>query len=158
VVPNSSLLSGATSPTLTFSPLDPTNAGSYYVIVQNTTNSVVNSVQSSTVSVGVLADNPITNVISPTLSQVALPPIGTDAATGIDPSGTYLCVLDFGTTAFAGQVNGITFTPVSLQTTQSGTDPNYLGTWTTSTTDVNGLSLSRAAAWAGKPTATWPRS
>jgi hypothetical protein len=136
---NSSLLSGATSPTLTFSPLDPTNAGSYYVIVQNTTNSVVNSVQSSTVSVGVLADNPITNVISPTLSQVALPPIGTDAATGIDPSGTYLCVLDFGTTAFAGQVNGITFTPVSLQTTQSGTDPNYLGTWTTSTTDVNGF-------------------
>ena len=68
---NSSLLSGATSATLTFSPLDPTNAGSYYVIVQNTTNSVLNSVQSSTVSVGVLADNPITNVISPTLSQVA---------------------------------------------------------------------------------------
>jgi hypothetical protein len=136
---NNSLLSGATNATLTFSPLDPTNAGPYYVIVQNTTNSVVNSVQSSTVSVRVLADNPITNVISPTLSQVALPPIGTDAATGIDPAGTYLCVLDFGTMAFSGQVNGITFTPVSLQTTQSGTDPYYGGTWTASTTDANGF-------------------
>ena len=136
---NNLLLSGATSPTLTFSPLDPTNAGTYYVIVQNTTNSVVNSVQSSNAFVGVLANNPITNVISSTLSQVALPPTGTDAATGIDPGGTYLCVLDFGTAAFSGQVNGVTFTPVSLLTTQSGTDPNYGGTWTASTTDANGF-------------------
>jgi len=133
-------LPGATSLTLSFSPLDPTNAGSYYVIVQNTTNSVVNSVQSSTVSVGVLADNPTTNIISATLSQVTLPPIGTDAATGIDPGGTYLCVLDFGTSAFGGAVNGIDFTPVSLTgTSQSGTDPNYGGTWTASTTDANGF-------------------
>ena len=125
-------LAGATTALLNFSPLDPTNAGSYYVAITN----VAGTTNSSVVSVGVLVG---TNVISPTLSQVQLPALNTDTATGIDPGSNYLCVLDFGTSAFSGQVNGINFTPVSLQTTQSGTDPNYGGTWTASTTDANGF-------------------
>ena len=39
-------------------------------------------------------------------------------------------------------INGINFTPVNLTsatTTQSGTDPNYGGTWTASTTDTLGF-------------------
>jgi hypothetical protein len=103
------------------------------VIITNSAGSVTSSV----VSVGVLFG---TNVISPTLSQVQLPAIGTDAATGIDPGSNYLCVLDFARTAYSGTVNGITFTPVNLSgTNQTGTDPNYGGTWTASTIDTNGF-------------------
>jgi hypothetical protein len=133
---NSLPLSGATNAVLSFSPLNPTNAGTYYVLVQNTTNLVLNSVQSSNAVVGVLVG---TNVISPTLSQVQLPATGTDAATGIGTGSNYLCVLDFGAAAFSGQVNGVTFTPVNLLTTPTGADPNYGGTWSASTTDANGF-------------------
>ena len=107
------------------------------MIVQNTTNSVVNSVQSSTVSVGVIG----TNVFSPTLSQVQLPASGTDVATGIGNGTNYLCVLDFGLSAYAATINGIIFTPVNLGsvTNLSGVDPNYGGTWTASTTDTAGF-------------------
>ncbi len=135
---NNTLLSGATNPGLGFSPLAITNAGSYYVTVTN----VAGAVTSSVAVVQVLV-NPVTNVISSTLSQVALPPTNTDANTGIGAGANtnYLCVLDFGLTAFSGAVNGITFTPVSIAsgTTASGSDPNYGGTWTASTTDVNGF-------------------
>jgi hypothetical protein len=127
---NGSPLPGATNYLLNFSPLVATNAGSYYVAITN----VAGTTNSSVVSVGVLT------VTSPTLSLVQLPATGTDAATGIDPGSNYLCVLDFAASAFSGQVNGVTFTPVSLSgATQSGVDPNYGGSWTASTTDVNGF-------------------
>jgi Immunoglobulin domain len=130
---NSLPLAGATTAVLSFSPLDPTNAGAYFVVVTNIAPPVVTS---SVVSVRVIVG---TNVISPKLSQVQLPTLNTDTVTGIDPGSNYLCVLDFGPSAFSGQVNGVTFTPVNLVTTQSGTDPNYGGTWTASTIDVNGF-------------------
>src|ERR1039458_1911533 len=48
--------------------------------------------------------------------------------------------LDSAASAFSGAINGINFTPVSLSgATQSGVDSNYGGTWTASTTDVNGF-------------------
>ena len=132
---NSLLVPNYTNAGVQFIPLDPTNGGLYYVIVTN----VAGSITSSVVSVGVLV-NAITNVISSALSQVRLPAIGTDAATGIGAGSNYLCLLDFGSSAFSGAVNGITFTPVNLtETTQSGTDPNYGGTATASTTDTNGF-------------------
>jgi hypothetical protein len=130
---NAAAVPGDINSLIAFSPLDPTNAGSYYVIITNSAGSVTSSV----VSVGVLFG---TNVISPTLSQVQLPATGTDAATGIDPGSNYLCVLDFAPSAYSGMVNGITFTPVNLSgTNQTGTDPNYGGTWTASTIDTNGF-------------------
>ena len=101
---NSLALPGATTAVLSFSPLDPTNAGAYFVVV---TNIAPPTLTSSVVSVGVIVG---TNVISPKLSQVQLPATGTDAATGIDPGSNYVCVLDFGPSAFSGQVNGVTFT------------------------------------------------
>jgi hypothetical protein len=126
-------LAGETNLLLSFSALDVTNAGSYDVVVSN----AVGVVTSSVVTVGVLAG---TNVISPTLWQVQLPSSGTDAATGIGVGSNYLCALDFGSAAFSGAVNGITFTPVNLTgTNQSGADPNYGGTWQFSTTDTNGF-------------------
>jgi hypothetical protein len=124
---------GDTNSLVLFSALASTNAGSYYVIVTN----VAGAVTSSVVLVEVLAG---TNVISPTLSQVQLPATNTDAATGIGTGSNYLCVLAFAASAFSGGINGINFTPVSLTgATQSGTDPNYGGTWTASTTDANGF-------------------
>jgi hypothetical protein len=130
---NGKAVRGDTNSLITFSPLVATNAGSYYVIVTN----VAGAVTSSVVMVDVLAG---TNVISPTLSQVQLPATGTDAATGIGTGSNYLCVLAFADSAFSGAINGVNFTPVSLSgATQSGTDPNYGGAWTASTTDANGF-------------------
>ena len=130
---NNSAVLGVTDSFMLFSPLVPTNAGSYYVIVTNTAGAVTSSVALVDVLSG-------TNVISSTLSQVQLPATGTDAATGIGAGSNYLCALAFGTSAFSGAVNGTQFTPVSLSgSTQSGYDPNYGGNWTASTTDSNGF-------------------
>ena len=132
---NGAAIRGATTSLVTLSPLVATNTGSYYVIVTNIAGAMTSSVVILDVLVG-------TNVISPTLSQVQLPPTSTDAATGIGVGANtnYLCVLAFAGSAFSGAVNGINFTPVNLDgATQSGYDPNYGGTWTASNTDSNGF-------------------
>ncbi|MGH7978199.1 MAG: hypothetical protein ACREE6_02405, partial [Limisphaerales bacterium] len=69
---------------------------------------------------------------------VNLPATGTDAATGISPTNTYLCCVDFGNgTSFPGNINGVPFIHPDLgnQTvnTTNGVDADHGGSYTITT-------------------------
>lgn len=73
-----------------------------------------------------------------TITVVNLPATGTDAATGISPSNTYLCCIDFGDNASPpGNINGVPFVHPDLgnQTVNSytNTDPNFGGSYIVTT-------------------------
>lgn len=73
-----------------------------------------------------------------TIRVVALPATGTDAATGISPTNTYLCCLDFGNgTSFPGNINGVPFIHPDLGNqvvnTTNGVDSNHGGSYTITT-------------------------
>ncbi len=67
-----------------------------------------------------------------TITVTSLPATGTDAATGINSTNTYLCCLDFGNATAVGSINGVPFEHLSFpdtSTVNSGTETNHGGTW-----------------------------
>jgi hypothetical protein len=74
------------------------------------------------------------------ISVTALPSTGTDAATGINATNTYLCALDFGNQSTPVSVNGVSFQKISVSGSGtgannnhplfSGTDTVFSGVWT----------------------------
>ncbi len=124
---NSSALTGATNLSLTFSPLDPTNAGSYYVMVTN----VAGMTNSSVVSVAVL--NPITEE-----------PANVTATNG--QTATFW-VNAVGATAYQWQSNSVTVTGATnaVYTTPSLTLAANNSTYTVTVTTPDGPTNSTTA-------------
>ncbi len=129
-------IGGATTATLSLPGLSEADAASYYVVVTNVTGSITSAVA----QVVVETDGVMT--LSPTLAILQLPATGTDAATGIDATNTYLAALDFGSDTAPQTVNGVVFQQLNLSgrgtgaagntPLHSGTDATYGGTWSLS--------------------------
>lgn len=96
-------LSGQTSATLSFSPLDGTNTGSYFAIVTNAFGAQTSSI------VSVHAETTTVMALTPSISVVALPTTGTDAVSGLSTNNTYISALDFGNNTSPLSVNNVVF-------------------------------------------------
>ena len=134
-------LSGQTADTLAFSPLAGTDSGSYFAIITNTFGSVTSSV------VNVQAETSTVLSLTPSISILALPAVGTDAASGLNGANTYLSALDFGTGADPTTVNGVVFEkidPTGFAAT-NGIDTTYGGNWGLSKTTIFGPTLTGMA-------------
>ena len=86
-----------------------------------------------------------------TITVGNLPATGTDAATGINSTNSYLCCLDFGSGAAVGSINGVPFQHLSFPNTatvNSGTEANHGGTWNI-TANLNLASTSGGTVSAG---------
>ncbi|MEI6076395.1 MAG: immunoglobulin domain-containing protein [Verrucomicrobiota bacterium] len=143
---NGSPILDQTNATLSFASLADTDAGAYKVIVSNLSGSVTSSV----VNVSVITNGVWT--LTPSLSVIQIPASGSDAASGIDSTNTYVAALDFGSDTTALSINGVNFMQISINGAGSGTgtlpvfsgaDTNYGGTWSitasNSATDGSGF-------------------
>jgi alpha-L-rhamnosidase len=90
---------------------------------------------------------------SGTIKVVNLPATGTDAATGISTTNTYLCCIDFGTNgAPTGNIsiNGVPFVRPDLgnqiANTTNGTDANHGGSYTITTGGSAACEIARATS------------
>ncbi|HEY4415499.1 MAG TPA: sensor histidine kinase [Verrucomicrobiae bacterium] len=88
------------------------------------------------------------SALAGTVSVFSLPDIATDSASGINPSNSYLCALNFGGGTNPIFINGVPFQPVHLNGKGtgpdechpffSGSDTNHAGTWSVSATVAGG--------------------
>jgi hypothetical protein len=145
---NGLVVSGATSSALDFASLDGTNSGAYAVVITN----VAGSVTSSVAKVFVVTNGVWT--YTPSISLVQIPAPGSDEASGISATNTYLAALDFGDDTTPLAINGVNFTQVSVAGNGTGTanlpafsgvDANYGGTWSLTASNTAG----NAAGFAG---------
>lgn len=104
-------LAGATNLMLSFPGLVYGDSGSYQLIVSNSFGSVTSSVANVLVRGSIFTG--------------ALPATGTDAASGISSTNTYLCALDFGSDTAPLAINGVQFQPVAPAGAGAGTDNNH---------------------------------
>jgi hypothetical protein len=130
-------LSGQTGESLSFSPLQGTDSGSYFVVITNSYGAVTSSVAAVHVETGTVM------TLTPSISVGALPASGTDDASGINSTNTYLCALDFTTGSTPQVINGVTFAPVTVTNvaSASGTDPVNGGSWSLASRTVFGVML-----------------
>ncbi|HLP76917.1 MAG TPA: hypothetical protein VK327_08355 [Candidatus Paceibacterota bacterium] len=144
-------LTGETNTILGFQSLIGANSGAYTVVVTNLGGAITSSVANVfVVANGVWA-------YTPSLSVVQIPTTGSDAASGIASTNTYLAALDFGDDTSALVINGVNFTQVSVagngtgtanQPVFSGVDANYGGSWSLTASNTAG----DAAGFAGLAT------
>lgn len=144
-------LSGETNANVNFPSLDGTNSGDYTVVVTNLGGSITSSVANVFV---------VTNGVwpyTPSLSVVRIPATGSDEASGIASTNTYLAALDFGDDTSDLVINGVNFTQVSVAGNGTGTanmpefsgvDANYGGSWSLTASNTAG----DAAGFAGLAT------
>jgi hypothetical protein len=126
-------INGANSASLTLTGLASANDGDYRVVVTNASGSVTSSVAKVLVVTGDLMQ------LTPTTAIRRLPAAGTDGASTLDATNTYLAALDFGSDTTPLTINGVTFQQLTLAGTgsgadgshplSSGTDATYGGTW-----------------------------
>ncbi len=127
----SSPLTAKTNSTLNFTPLAGANSGSYFVIITNYLGSVTSSVAV------VHVETSSVMVLTPSISVGAIPASGSDAASGISSTNTYLDALNFTASGTPLTINGVTFSPVSATgTSASGVDSVNGGSWALSMTSV----------------------
>jgi hypothetical protein len=81
------------------------------------------------------------------ISVVQISATGSDAASGIDATNTYLCALDFGADITPLAINGVNFTQLDLNGNGTGTasepvfsgvDANYGGSWSLTASNTAG--------------------
>jgi hypothetical protein len=141
-------LAGETNSILNFASLNGDNSGAYTVVVTN----VAGAITSSVANVFVITNGVWT--YTPSISVVQIPATGSDAASGIDSTNTYLAALDFGDDTTDLTINGVNFTQVSVAGNGTGTanlpefsgvDANYGGSWSLSASNTAG----NAAGFAG---------
>jgi hypothetical protein len=141
-------LAGETNTSLSFPSLAGINTGAYTVVATNGTGAATSTVANVFV---------ITNGVwtyTPSLSVVQIPATGSDAASGLAATNTYLAALDFGDDTTAQAINGVNFTQVSVAGNGTGTaaepvftgvDANYGGSWSLTASNTAG----NAAGFAG---------
>lgn len=141
-------LSGETNTSLSFPSLAGTNTGAYTVVATNLAGANTSTVANVFV---------ITNGVwtyTPAISVVQIPATGSDAASGIASTNTYLAALDFGDDTTALAINGVSFTQVTVAGNGtgsanlpvfSGVDTNYGGSWSLTASNTAG----NAAGFAG---------
>jgi hypothetical protein len=141
-------LAGETNTSLNFPNLAGTNTGAYSVVATN----LAGAATSSVANVFVVTSGVWT--YTPTLSVVQIPVTGSDAASGIDATNTYLAALDFGDDTTELVINGVNFTQVSVAGNGTGTvnlpeftgvDTSYGGSWSLTASNTAG----NAAGFAG---------
>lgn len=137
----SSPLSGETNSTLSFGSLNGANSGAYTVVVTNVAGAVTSSIANVFV---------VTNGVwayTPSISVVQIAATGTDVASGINTTNTYLCALDFGADTNSLAINGVNFTQLDLHGNGTGTasvpvfsdvDANYGGSWSLTASNTAG--------------------
>lgn len=141
-------LAGETNTSLSFPSLAGINTGAYTVVATNLAGAATGSVANVFV---------VTNGVwtyTPSISVVQIPAIGSDAASGLAATNTYLAALDFGDDTSALTINGVNFTQVSVagngtgtaaEPVFSGVDATYGGSWSLTASNTAG----NAAGFAG---------
>jgi hypothetical protein len=134
-------LAGETNTSLSFPSLAGINTGAYTVVATNGAGAATSTVA----NVFVITNGVWTYTAS--LSVVQIPVTGSDAASGLAVTNTYLAALDFGDDTTALEINGVNFTQVSVAGNGTGTaaepvftgaDANYGGTWSLTASNTAG--------------------
>jgi len=138
-------LSGQTAESLSFSPLQGTDSGGYFVIVTNSFGSVTSVVAS------VHVETSSTMQLTPSIAVHAVPGVGSDAASGINSASNYLCALNFTASGTPLDINGVTFQPVNATGNGpiSGVDSVNGGAWGLSRTAILGKPFQTVSANVG---------
>jgi hypothetical protein len=132
---------GQTTDTRSFQPLAGTDSGSYFVIVTNSFGSVTSAVAT------VHAETSSVMALTPSISVVALPSVGSDASSGLNGANTYVAALNFGTGTEPVTLNSVLFDAINPtgMTATNGAHSSYGGTWSLSGNTIFATQLSAEA-------------